>query len=228
MALLLNIDTSGEQAFVALSQHGAVLAQRKCTTQKEHGAFVQTAIAELVQETGTTLQQVDAVAVTIGPGSYTGLRVGLASAKGLCYALNKPLLTIGTLDVWALAGRNLLQQQQLQATHIIPLIDARRMEVFAAVFDAKGNELIPPHAQILDADSYAAHLAAGPVLFLGSGASKWQMLCQHPHAHFSTVPYQSVHVCILAEQQWLNQKFASLAYAVPLYVKAFYTTAAKA
>lgn len=228
MALLLIIDTAAEKATIALAYNSTLLAQRQCTTQKEHASFVQPAIAELLQETNQTLQQVDAVAVTIGPGSYTGLRVGLASAKGLCYALNKPLITIGTLELWALAGRNLLQQQPMQAAYIIPLIDARRMEVFAAVYDAAGNEVIPPHAQILEPDSYAKQLATGPVLFVGSGTAKWQGQCLHPHALFSAAPYDALHICSLAERQWQQQQFASLAYAAPLYVKSFYTTAGKA
>ncbi|MFN4285175.1 MAG: tRNA (adenosine(37)-N6)-threonylcarbamoyltransferase complex dimerization subunit type 1 TsaB [Lacibacter sp.] len=225
MALLLNIDTAGEQAFVALAENGTILAQRRCTTQKQHAAFVQPAIEEIIKETARPLQQVDGVAVTIGPGSYTGLRVGLASAKGLCYALNKPLITIGTLAVWAQAGRDVLQQQARQARHIIPLIDARRMEVFAAVYDTEGNEVQPPHAHILHTDSYAAELASGPVLFLGSGAAKWQPHCTHANALFSTEMYQALHMSTLAEQGWQQQQFASLAYAAPLYVKPFYTTA---
>lgn len=228
MALLLIIDTAAEQATIALAYNGTVLAQRQCTTQKEHASFVQPAIVELLQEAQQTLQQLDAVAVTIGPGSYTGLRVGLASAKGLCYALKKPLITISTLELWALAGRNLLQQQAWQAAYIIPLIDARRMEVFAAVYDAIGNEVMPPHAHILETDSYAAQLAEGPVLFLGSGATKWQSLCRHSHAHFSVTPYHAGHVCSLAEERWQQQQFASLAYTAPLYVKSFYTTTGKA
>ena len=159
-----------------------------------------------------------------------GGRAGAYHQDGFTFDQGPTIITLPHVfeELWALAGRNLLQQQAWQAAYIIPLIDARRMEVFAAVYDAIGNEVMPPHAHILETDSYAAQLAEGPVLFLGSGATKWQSLCRHSHAHFSVTPYHAGHVCSLAEERWQQQQFASLAYTAPLYVKSFYTTTGKA
>ena len=131
MSLILNIDTALETAFVCLSNGNEVLQSSVNETQKDHATWLHTAITNLLQKTGHSVNELEAVAVSIGPGSYTGLRVGLASAKGFCYALNIPLIAISTLKIIALAASNEVQG----ATIICPMIDARRMEVFTLLYD---------------------------------------------------------------------------------------------
>ena len=136
MALIISIETSGSVASVALAKNGESLAFRESKTQKEHASFIQPAIQEVLNDSGIALKHIDAVSVSVGPGSYTGLRVGLASAKGICYALKKPLITIGTLRIIAHAAQIKIKNfSSVDDYFIIPMIDARRNEVFTAIFD---------------------------------------------------------------------------------------------
>ncbi len=155
--LLLNIDTATEHASICISRGEKVIDMEESSEQKNHAAFVQPAIVRLLAANQLQLADIDAVAVTIGPGSYTGLRVGLASAKGICYALNKPLVTVNTLQVMAQAAYNdcVLKGISIdEQTLFCPLIDARRMEVFTAVYDARLAEIEAPYALVTDADSF--------------------------------------------------------------------------
>jgi tRNA threonylcarbamoyladenosine biosynthesis protein TsaB len=171
MPLLLNIDTATGHASVCLSKGDVVLGMIESTEQKNHASFVQPAISELMAGAGYTLNALDGIAVTAGPGSYTGLRVGLASAKGICYALNKPLILINTLEVMAQAVVS--RETSIDpSTLICPLIDARRMEVFTALYDSSLHEIEPPHALVVDENSFAAVLKVQSVVFSGSGHAK--------------------------------------------------------
>ena len=174
MPLILNIDTATEHASVCLSKDEVVLEVIESNEQKNHASFVQPAIQQLMMRTSWQLSDIDAVAVTSGPGSYTGLRVGLSSAKGICYALDKPLILINTLEVMAesiLVHYQSIHQLIDKSTFICPMIDARRMEVFAAVYDKSMNEKIPAHSLIIDETSFASELISGNVLFCGNGGS---------------------------------------------------------
>ena len=133
MALILNIDTAFETASVAISRNGEVIAQKQSVTQKEHASFLQPAIKNLWDFSGIQLSEIDAVAVSNGPGSYTGLRVGLSSAKGICYALNKPLILVNTLYIIAFGLKKIINEDS--QTFFCPMIDARRMEVFTALYN---------------------------------------------------------------------------------------------
>ena len=224
MAVLLNIDTAMEYAGVCLSRDGNVLQLLESPEQKNHAAFVQPAIQQLVSETGCQLTDIDAVAVTAGPGSYTGLRVGLASAKGICYALNKPLILINTLEVIANNAIRNHQPQTFNHTSILfcPLIDARRMEVFTAVYDASLTAIMPPQAMILDAHAFESLLDRYQIVFSGSGHHKLKgMLSQH-NATFSTARHHVTDLAMLARKAFEVQQFANLAYSEPLYVKEFF------
>ncbi len=224
MSYLLNIDTATEQASVCLSQDDRVLAQLTNPDQKNHAAFLQPAIQQLVQQTGISLQQLDAVAVTGGPGSYTGLRVGLASAKGICYTLNKPLIIINTLDVMAWAA---IEQERDNTQLYCSLIDARRMEVFTAIYQHDLTVMMAPQAMILDESSFHELLEKQAILFIGSGSEKLKGILSHPQARFQNVQHNAGHLAQLALKAFADQSFADIAYSEPLYLKAFYDTSGK-
>jgi len=223
LPIILNIDTATEHAGVCLSRGADILRLIETTEQKNHASFVQPAIAELAGSTGIALKDIDAVAVTAGPGSYTGLRVGLASAKGICYALQKPLILINTLETMAQA---VIQETRLPVSdkplRLCPMIDARRMEVFTALYDADLNELQPPHALVLDEGSFGALLETHGLLFSGNGSPKVRPLLSHPHAYFTGVQHTAAHLAARALIAYQSNRFADLAYSEPLYTKEFF------
>jgi tRNA threonylcarbamoyladenosine biosynthesis protein TsaB len=224
--LMLHIDTATEFASICLTRDETVLGMRICNDQKQHGAFLQPAIQHLMLENGIALSALDAISVAEGPGSYTGLRVTMASAKGLCYALNKPLITINTLKIMAQAA--LEQEGQVYPNAIYcPLIDARRMEVFTALYTNQLEPIIAPEARILDQDSFRTLIDKQVIIFTGSGAPKLQALIDHPNAVFSSVQHSAKQLAILAGRAYAKQAFANLAYCEPFYLKGFYTVPAK-
>jgi tRNA threonylcarbamoyladenosine biosynthesis protein TsaB len=219
MALLLNIDTALETASVCLSKNDEVLVFATNDRQQDHAAWLHAAIAGILENTGHGLEQLDAVAVTIGPGSYTGLRVGLSAAKGFCYALQIPLITVGTLEIMAYAMKS--EAEGL----LCPMIDARRMEVFYAVYDNNLTEVVKPAAMIIDEKSFNDFLFNGILIFSGSGSKKLQTILSHPNARFSQSIASAIHLSVIAYKYFQLKKFADLAYIEPLYVKEFYSPA---
>ena len=231
MSLLLNIDTATEHASVCLSNNSIVLGMIESTEQKNHASFIQPAIQGLMAQTGHSLKDLDAVAVTAGPGSYTGLRVGLASAKGICFALDKPLILINTLEVMAQSIVSHLQGAQTvtdPSTLLCPLIDARRMEVFTALYTLSLEEIESPYALIIDENAFTGLNYQKPIIFSGSGYPKLQGVIRHPKASFLHIQHNASHLAIRASISCQSGRFASLAYAEPLYVKAFFDTSKKA
>jgi tRNA threonylcarbamoyladenosine biosynthesis protein TsaB len=228
LPLLLNIDTATEYASVCISDGEKVLALIESQDQKNHASFIQPAIETLGRETGIVLKNIDAIAVTAGPGSYTGLRVGLASAKGICYALQKPLILVNTLEVMANALQKTTVRSENPKTLLCPLIDARRMEVFTALYNSLLKEIRVPHALILDALSFSDLLADHHVFFSGSGHIKLKPLIRHPNAHFSTVQHTAADLASRAVIGYESNRFADIAYSEPLYVKEFFNPAPRA
>lgn len=223
MCYLLNIDTATEHASVCISHGPTTLAMDVSTDQQKHAAFLQPAIQKLCSETGISLSDISAVAVTSGPGSYTGLRVGMASAKGICFALQIPLITINTLQVMALAARE-EQGHPMGQYRYCPMIDARRMEVFTAVFDTELHLVEPPHPLILEEGVFSSLMEDNTLIFSGSGAAKMQPFTEGKKAVFSRAQHQANHLAQLAAQAWEAKDFADLAYAEPQYFKAFHST----
>jgi tRNA threonylcarbamoyladenosine biosynthesis protein TsaB len=223
MSLILNIDTATEIAQVSITRDGIVLKDAVNKDPKEHAAFVQPAIKSIMAITGIALAEIDAVAVMVGPGSYTGLRVGMASAKGLCYALNKPLLAINTLESMAMAAiiTGDLDDKKL----LCPMIDARRSEVFTAIYDHSLNVLLAPEALILDENSYSAFLERHPVVFFGNGSEKWKAICKHANAEFQCINIDSAAMALLSFKKYSDKTslFTDPAYLDPLYIKEFYS-----
>jgi tRNA threonylcarbamoyladenosine biosynthesis protein TsaB len=220
MALILHIDTAVEGASVCVAENGSLVTPVLATNQKDQSGWLHTSINELMKTDGLQIGKLDAVAVTIGPGSYTGLRVGLSAAKGLCFALQIPLITINTLTVMAYKSRS--AQSNLL---ICPMIDARRMEVFTAVYDGNLKEIMPPCAMILNGTNFDHLLSDHKMIFSGNGSPKWQKVLSHPNAQFSTEVTNAGDMVYLADQYFKDKQFADLAYTEPLYVKEFYSPA---
>ena len=217
MSLILNIDTALDTASVCLANDGSALQLMFNENQKDHGAWLHPAINEMLKKNKCKPLQLEAIAVSIGPGSYTGLRVGLAAAKGLCYALNIPLITVSTLKMMAFAVKE-------EASELIcPLIDARRMEVFVAVYDRSMQEIRPATALEIDEHSFASLVTSGPVLFCGNGCKKLQPLLEQHQAACSETIANAAHLAALSGLYFEKKEFASLAYTEPLYLKEFYT-----
>lgn len=220
MSLILNIDASMEKAFVCLSKDGIIIKAFSNTVQKEHAAFIHPAIQKLTIECGNSLKDVSCIAVTLGPGSYTGLRVGLAAAKGLSYALKKPLVTLTTLE--AMAMQAIIQQDFPDKYNYCPMIDARRMEVFAALYSADMQEILPASAIIIDAHSFDFAMQEKPVLFFGSGMGKWKQTANNKQAFFEEVSDISEAVSQLSFKKFLQNQTADITLSAPLYVKEFF------
>lgn len=215
MNLILHIETAVETASLCLSRDEDVLAVKGNPQQKDSAAWLHPAIRQLLQEQGYALNQLSAVAVSAGPGSYTGLRVGMAAAKGLCYALGIPLITLGTLRIMAEAAGT-------RDGLLCPMIDARRMEVFTALYDDRLNEIRAPAPHILTETSFVEVLEAGTVYFFGNGSTKFTTICQHPNARFIALEANAQHMAVLSHRKFTNKDFSDLAYAEPFYGKDFY------
>jgi len=217
MALILNIDTAVETASACLAKDGNALSVVKNKSQKDHASWLHIGIKEIFEKNALALSSVDAIAVTGGPGSYTGLRIGMATAKGICYALNKPLISLNTLLVMAGAATN-------ENTDLLcPMIDARRMEVFTAIYNKELQIIKEPAAITLNENSFDEYLFNNSVCFFGNGSNKFQAIKKNQQAFFSTVNTDALSMILLSEKSFAEKEFADLAYAEPLYLKEFYT-----
>ena len=225
MSLILNIDTALTVASVSLAKNGQERAVLTHDSQKSHAEFLQTAAEKLMQSQGLTFDQLDAIAVSSGPGSYTGLRVGMASAKGFAYALQKPFITVNTLELMAYGAREITLAKGIGHAMICPMIDARRMEVFTALYDMELREVMPPHARVLDEHSYKEILENKTILFTGNGVDKWLSLYPSPHARYEPVTNLSSSLCALSFQKFTRQELTDLIASEPFYVKEFYNPA---
>jgi tRNA threonylcarbamoyladenosine biosynthesis protein TsaB len=223
LAILLYIDTAGEKAIVALSEDTHLLAMETNEQSNTHASFVQVAIESIVAKAQINMQAIDAVVVTMGPGSYTGLRVGLATAKGIAYALNKPLIGLSTL---ALLAKHAIRHPFVEAhknnLQIFSMIDAKRMEVFGAIYKTDETVILPEQAIILDSAYLQALLVNGPVLCVGNGATKTESLYQDHQLAFLPSSYSMEDLIGMGIKKWNEKAFEDLAYSKPSYLKDFY------
>ena len=217
MSWILNIDTAVRTASVCLARDNKSIGLKVNVLQNEHASWLQPAIASLLSENNLSIDGIDAVAVSAGPGSYTGLRVGMAAAKGLCFALNKPLILISTLKMMAVSA---LSETTLL---ICPMIDARRMEVFTAMYDHSLTTILEPHNRILSPDTFMEFLDKNSIVFLGNGSDKFKSIISHPNARFKNLSPTAEQMIALSYQGYLNAEFADLAYCEPLYTKEFFS-----
>lgn len=236
MALILSIETSTAVLSVALARDRAVVAERVCTEPRQQAALTAPLVKEVLSEAGVDMAQCDAVCVSAGPGSYTGLRVGVSTAKGLCFGAGVPLIAVSTLDV-LVAGTGCpvkpgttegpVMAGPDRPSFIVPMIDARRMEVYTAVYSGEGERLTPVEAQVVTEASFTSELAQGQVLFVGDGALKCAQVLRHPHALFQEAFPLARHMVPLAQDAWETGRFEDLAYFEPFYLKDFVATVSK-
>lgn len=217
MSLLLHLETSAEFCSVCLSKGTTLLAQRNATERFVHAATITVFIEACVKEAGISLAELDAIAVSMGPGSYTGLRIGLSAAKGICYALDKPILAIDTLQ--ALAGAAYKENPQEEAIYL-PMIDARRMEVYTATFNHQQKRQTATQAIVLTNTSLINLINNNKkVVVCGNGAEKAKEVLLSEHIDFQPLISQADHMIPLALEAWNSQQFADLAYCAPWYFK---------
>ena len=227
MSLILNIETATGVCSVALAKDGQLVGLRESNTKNSHSSVLTIFIDEVVTASGFSMSEIDAIAVSEGPGSYTGLRIGVATAKGLCYALDIPLIGVNTLQAMAL-GMALPttaspKREGEISTLYCPMIDARRMEVYCAIYDEKGKEIREIRAEIIDENSFMEYLAKNKVVFAGDGALKCRpLLDKHPNVQFLADFQASAKFMIpLSEEKYSSKKFEDLAYFEPYYLKDF-------
>ncbi|HSZ24461.1 MAG TPA: tRNA (adenosine(37)-N6)-threonylcarbamoyltransferase complex dimerization subunit type 1 TsaB [Cytophagaceae bacterium] len=219
MPLLLSIETSTKVCSVALNKGQQLLGSSEILIEKSHSKFITQLIENLFVYAGEKMNDLDAVAVSKGPGSYTGLRIGVSTAKGLCYALDKPLISVSTLASMAYEVNKYNTSKAL----LCPMIDARRMEVYCAVYDTSLNCKEEVTAKVMQEDSFKELLANQPVLFFGDGSQKCVPLFgENKNAIFIKDIYpSSVNIGTLALKAFEEGKFEDIAYFEPFYLKDF-------
>ena len=233
MAVILNIETSTNVCSVALSENEKLIDYRESREDKSHSTVLTVFIDEMLRKNNIKASQLDAIAVSKGPGSYTGLRIGVSVAKGICYAVDKPLISVGTLQImsWGVVNSNklnLLNIDDVEHLWFCPMIDARRMEVYSAFFDYKNEKKIEVSADVIDENSYKDLLDKRKIVFFGNGANKCQDAIKNINAFFIHDVYPSAKDMIaLSYQSFINKKFEDTAYFEPFYLKDFVATVSK-
>jgi tRNA threonylcarbamoyladenosine biosynthesis protein TsaB len=233
MSSILNIETATQLCSVTLAVDGKVISQRETLEEKSHAARLTVFIEEVLKEGNVNIDDLDAIAVGKGPGSYTGLRIGVSTAKGLCYGANLPLIAIDTLSILfkQVVTHSTTGIQKLLTcpdTLFCPMIDARRMEVFTCLFDSQGGVAEPVAARIIDQHTFQQHFAEHTIVFFGSGMEKCRDVLYHPKAVFiSGVFPHSSSLALLAEEKFIQSLFENIAYFEPFYLKDFIATTSK-
>ena len=227
MPCLLHIETSTKVCSVALSEDGALLFHKEDMEGPSHAVSCGVFVDEALSFAESHAIPLDGVAVSQGPGSYTGLRIGVSMAKGVCYGRQVPLIALPTLKV--LCVPVLLYHEEIpQDALLVPMIDARRMEVYAAVYDRALREKRAVQPDVVNADTYLTWLEQGPVCFFGDGAAKCREVITHPNALFiDGISPLAKYMLPLAEQAMARQEFQDVAYFEPFYLKEFIATKSK-
>lgn len=220
MSYILNIHTATETAIINIIKDGEILGTFTNNDTKQHASFLHTGIRELLQMHAVDIKELGAVGVSAGPGSYTGIRVGLSTAKGLCYALNIPLITFNSLELMALSA--IAATGDAEALYC-PMIDARRMEVYTALYDYNLLEIASPSAMIVDENSFEDVLRSKKIYFSGSGIDKLRPIIKNINSVFINCPISSESISSVSWRKYLKKDFENIPYAQPLYIKDFYT-----
>ena len=267
MERIILIETSTALCSTALAEDGVITSYRESSAPKAHASLTAVFIREMLEERGLTIADCDAVCVSMGPGSYTGLRVGVSTAKGLCFGSGKPLLAVGTLDTLVAQALEIAtapaeprndsgkEEPRNDLSYVIPMIDARRMEVYAAVYEIATAPAEPRNDSgkeepcndsgkeeprnvtvrqvtetapvIVDGDSFAEYLEQGPCLFIGDGAGKCADVLKHPNAHFCQCFPKASSMPAPATRAYKEKRFEDIAYFEPFYLKEFVATVSK-
>lgn len=225
MERIILLETSTNLCSAALVEDGQITAYRESSQPRAHASLTAVFVDEILKERGLRPSDCDAVCVSKGPGSYTGLRVGVSSAKGLCFGARLPLLAVGTLDtlVYQAIAEGLVPDG---CTHIVPMVDARRMEVYTAVFSSDGKRLTEVEPKIIDQDSFSDLTKDGPVLFIGDGAGKCGGVIGGNAVFVQCCPKASA-MLVPALEAFRSGNFEDVAYFEPFYLKEFVATVSK-
>lgn len=217
MGFILNIETATKNCSVSISKDGEVVALKELNEGKfSHAEKLHSFILDIVREVAIEMHDLDAIAISKGPGSYTGLRIGVSAAKGLCYALEKPLISVPTLEIMA------LQVPVVKNELVVPLLDARRMEVYSGIFDHNYQQIRQTEAEIIDETSFQSILEKGIVHFAGDGAEKCKEHIRHDNARFLSNIYPSAReMASIATRKFKVGDFEDVAYFEPFYLKDF-------
>lgn len=226
MNRIILIETSTSLCSTALVEDGKVVCERLSSEPRAHASMTAPYVNEMLKERGLGVKDCSAVAVSKGPGSYTGLRVGVSTAKGLCFGAGIPLISVGTLDtlVWQAMDGGLVPEG---CRYIIPMVDARRMEVYTAVFTPNGKQVTPTEAMVVGEESFKDQLSEGPVLFIGDGAGKCQGVISTHNALFVQCCPKASGMTKPAVAAFNEGRFEDVAYFEPYYLKEFMTTTSK-
>ncbi len=243
MERIILIETSTALCSAALAEDGVIVAYRESSAPKAHASLTAVFIREMLSERGLGVSDCNAVCVSMGPGSYTGLRVGVSTAKGLCFGAGIPLIAVGTLETLVAqaagipgqAGNDGKDGSTADYKYIVPMIDARRMEVYTAVWKPECDtasadswkQITETAPMIIDENSFADILADGPVLFIGDGAGKCADVLKHPNAHFLQCHPKASSMLAPAVRTYKEKRFEDVAYFEPFYLKEFVATVSK-
>ena len=221
MALILNIETSTKNCSVSLASEGNIIALKELNEGNySHAEKLHLFIQDVLNEAKVTIKDISAIAVSKGPGSYTGLRIGVSAAKGLCYALDKPLISIETLE-------SLSYKVHIENGLIVPMLDARRMEVYSAIFDSNHKKIRVIKAEIIDGNSFQDELNSCEVYFIGDGALKCKEMITHKNANFIEAFPSSIEMAKLSYHKYKKSDIEDVAYFEPFYLKDFVATVQK-
>jgi len=223
MARIILIETSTALCSAALAEDGRIVSYVESGTPRAQASLTAPFVKQVLDELGLAVGDCDAVCVGKGPGSYTGLRVGVSTAKGLCFGAGIPLIAVGTLDtlVYQATGEGLLPDG---CRYVVPMVDARRMEVYTAVFTPDGRQLTETRPQVIESGDFADLLAEGPVLFIGDGAGKCREALAHPNAYFAQCCPKASAMLRPAFAAFAASHFEDTAYFEPFYLKEFIAT----
>lgn len=225
MTRILHIDTASRFCSVALSSGSELAGIRETSEKNAHARVTTVFIDELMKDAEVKPEELDAIAVSMGPGSYTGLRIGVSTAKGLCYALGKPLIAVSTLQSMAVGSIRTLENEEIPQPDMLfcPMIDARRMEVYSAIYNVEASLVREVQAEVIDENSFAKELANHKIIFSGDGAKKCKTLLSHQkNAIFrEDIPVSAKFMIPIALEKFNNREFENTAYFEPFYLKEF-------
>lgn len=217
MALILSFETSGNYCSAAVHNNGELVSAQQVREPQAHAAKLADLAQQVVKHAGIEFRSLNAIAITAGPGSYTGLRIGTSTAKGICYALHIPLIAVGTLELMVYQAAKIHKNSLLCA-----MIDARRMEVYSLLADQQGKIVKPVEAEVIEAGSYADFLSKEAITFFGSGAEKCKRIIVHPHAQFaSDIEPDATALGEMATTKFLAGQVEDLVQFEPFYLKEF-------
>lgn len=226
MLKIILIETSTALCSTALAVDGKVVSYKESETPRAQASLTAPFVKAMLDENGLNVKDCDAVCVSAGPGSFTGLRVGVSTAKGLCFSAGIPLLSVGTLEtlVWQAIGSGQIPQD---CRYIVPMIDARRMEVYTAVFSTEGERLSEIEPRIIDSESFSEEFSKGGILFIGDGAGKCSEALGKPGAHFIQAYPRADAMLVPAMRGYEASQFQDTAYFEPFYLKDFVATVSR-